>query len=110
MKTRIIEISEKTYEKIKDQITDEIIEINNLIGKSFLFRTVTYHMVGKVVKRVNNFLELETASWVAESARFMQTIKTGELNEVEPVGIAFLNLETVVDFFPWPHKLPVDQK
>lgn len=67
-------------------------------------------MVGKVEKRINNFLELSTASWVADSGRFMNAIKEGALDEVEPVGKAYLNLETVIDFFPWNHKLPKDQK
>lgn len=40
----------------------------------------------------------------------MGAIKDGELSEVEPVGDAFINLDTIVDFFPWKHKLPSVQK
>jgi hypothetical protein len=40
----------------------------------------------------------------------MQAIKKGTLNEVEPVGTVFVNVQTVVDFFPWKHDLPKDQK
>ena len=83
----------------------------NLVGKSYFLRTVTYHLVGKVVaQHGGNIIELDDASWVADSGRFMQAIKTGTLNEVEPVGKAYVNLKSVTDFFPWVHPLPKDQK
>ena len=113
MKTKKIEISMETWEKLKDQLQDDVVEINELddmIGSSFFFRTVTYHSVGKVVKRIGNIIELGDASWVADSGRFMQAIKNGELDEVEPVGKMFLNMDALVDFFPWKHKLPTEQK
>jgi hypothetical protein len=81
-----------------------------LVGKKFFFRTVTYHLVGKVEKIIGNFAVLSNASWVADSGRFMNAIKEGTLEEVEPVGKAFINLNSLVDFFPWNHKLPTNQK
>ena len=81
-----------------------------LVGNSYFFRTVTYHLVGKVVAQFGNMIELEDASWVADSGRFMQAIKDGKINEVEPVGRAYLNLKSVTDFFPWTHALPTEQK
>ena len=80
------------------------------VGKAYFFRTVTYHLVGKVTKQVGNFLELEDASWVADSGRFMNAIKEGTLSEVEPVGIAYINVESITDAFPWIHVLPKEQK
>jgi hypothetical protein len=107
-------VSDETYELIKDQLaTEEKIDLSatkDMIGKSFFFRTVTYHLVGKVTSVFGKFLQLESASWIADSGRFMNAIKTGTLDEVEPVGIAFVNLDTVTDFFPWKHSLPKDQK
>ena len=112
--TKTLEISDETYERIKSQLSeDEKIDISSyddIVGHSFFFRTVTYHLVGKVTKRIGMFLQLENASWVADSGRFMNAIKEGKLNEVEPVGTAFVNLESVTDFFPWKHKLPTEQK
>jgi len=80
------------------------------IGKSYFFRTVTYHLVGKVTKKYGNWLELVDASWVADSGRFTNAIKKGTLSEVEPVGIVYVNLDTVTDAFPWTHPLPDKQK
>ena len=112
--TRTIEISDETFEKLKDQLTaEEQKEVNtyeDLIGSKWFFRTVTYHMVGEVKKIVGRFAFMKNASWVADSGRFMNAIKDGTLSEVEPVGDAFINLDTVVDFFPFKHKLPTEQK
>jgi hypothetical protein len=112
MKT--IQVSEETYELIKNQLKQEekidISSLEDLVGKKFFFRTVTYHLIGLVSKVVGNFLILENASWIADSGRFMNALKEGKLNEVEPCGTAFLNVSTLTDFFPWNHELPKDQK
>ena len=112
--SKTLEISDETYERIKEQLSaDEQKDIKtyeDLVGGKYYFRTVTYHSVGEVKKIVGRFAQLKNASWVADSGRFMNAIKEGVLNEVEPVGTAFVNLDTVVDFFPWTHKLPSDQK
>ena len=82
----------------------------NLLGNSYFFRTVTYHLIGRVVAVHGDIIELAEASWIADSGRFMQAIRDGVLNEVEPVGIAYLNMSSVTDFFPWTHELPTKQK
>jgi len=112
--SKTIEISDETYDRIKDQLSDNdftVDSLNDFIGKCFFFRTVSYHLVGRVIKRINdNIFQLEGASWIADSGRFMQAIKEGVLLEVEPVGDAFVNLDSVTDFFPWKHSLPTRQK
>ncbi len=112
--SRKIEISEDTYQKIKNQLAEnEIIEINemkDMIGKCFYFRTVTYHQVGRVVKQIGDLVQLEDASWIADSGRFMQAIVNGVLDEIEPVGTIFVNIKAVVDICPWVHDLPKEQK
>lgn len=107
---KILEVSDETYNLIKDQLTaDELVDIStldDLVGQKLFIRTVTYHMTGKVVKRMGAFIQLEDAAWIADSGRFNEAIKDGTLSEVEPVGTAWVNLSSVVDFFPWKHKLP----
>lgn len=111
---KTLEISDETYEKIKSQLlADELIDIStldDLVGQKLFIRTVTYHMTGKVVKRMGAFIQLEDAAWIADSGRFSDALKSGKLNEVEPVGTMWVNLSSVVDFFPWKHKLPNEQK
>ena len=112
--SRTIEVSDETFEKIKDQLLEEEqVDMNcmdDLIGNKVFFRTVTYHMVGKITNRVGMFVQLKDASWVADSGRFADAIRSGTLKEVEPVGTCWVNLNTCTDFFPWKHSLPKEQK
>jgi len=107
-----IEVSDEVYEKIKGfiEVEKSLSCYDDMIGKCFFIRTVTYHLVGRVKSIFGKFLELEDASWVADSGRFMNAIKEGTLNEVEPVGKAYVNTESITDFFPWNNKLPDAQK
>lgn len=84
-------------------------DLSFMVGEKYFFRAVTYHLTGLVKKINGNILELETAAWIADSGRFMDALKTGKLSEVEPVGKAYLNIDTVTDFFPWVHNLPENQ-
>jgi hypothetical protein len=112
--SRTIEISDETYEKLKTQLGEDafkdIDSFKDMVGEKFFFRTVTYHLTGRVKKVIGSILELENAAWIADSGRFMQAIKEGTLNEVEPVGRAYININSVTDFFPWKHPLPEKQK
>jgi hypothetical protein len=110
----MIEVSQETFEKLRVRFGAEIVlpveSLSDLVGRAWFFRTVTYHLVGRVERIVGSWAVLRDASWVADSGRFMQAIKTGVLSEVEPVGDALLNLDTVTDAFPWKHPLPTEQK
>lgn len=112
--TKQIEVSDETWEKIKDQVIgDGGKEINNyqdLVGEKLFLRGVTMYHVGEVKKVIGRFVQLKNASWIPDTGRFMECIKDGTFNEVEPVGDAFVNMDTVVDFFPWKHTLPTKQK
>lgn len=79
------------------------------VGDKLFLRTVTYHLVGRIDAIDGEWVKLADASWVADSGRLTQAIKNGTLAEVEPVGIAFVNLQTVTDAFPWRHELPDKQ-
>jgi len=113
--SRTLTVSEETYQAIKAQLGTEDLAtdtaaLEEMIGKAFFFRTVTYHLTGRVKRFIGNIVVLEDAAWVADSGRFMQAIMRGTLKEVEPVGAAYLNLNSVTDFFPWRHSLPTEQK
>jgi len=112
--TKTITVSDETFDLIKDQLkTEESFDVSQLedfIGKKLFIRTVTYHMVGEVESIVGNLFKLKNAAWIADSGRFHNAIVDGELDEVEPVCEAYLNISTIVDIFPWKHKLPLKQK
>lgn len=79
-------------------------------GNKVFIRTVTFHHVGEVVSVEDGFVKLKDASWVADSGRFHKAIGDGELNEVEYVGAAYVNVSTIVDVFPWGHELPTESR
>jgi len=80
------------------------------VGKCWFFRTVTYHVIGRVIEVIGGkLLLLEEASWVADSGRFMNAIKKGTLSEVEPLGDWGVNIDATTDFGPWLHALPTEQ-
>lgn len=110
--TKTIEVSDEVYESIKDQLGDfkEINSYEDMIGGKFFFRTVTLYTVGEVKKVVGRFVYLKNASWIPDTGRFADFLKSGEASEVEPVGEVFVNMDTVVDFFPFKHALPKTQK
>ncbi len=81
------------------------------VGKSYFVRTLTYHIVGKLIGKTKNILVFDQAAWVADSGRFTQAINDGTLSEVEPVKCkVFVNLQNFVDAFEWKHALPREQK
>lgn len=81
------------------------------VGQSYLFRTVTYFLLGRVKSIEGSFIELENASWVADTGRFNKAIAKGTLSEVECVGVpVWLNAVSIVDVFEWVHKLPKGSK
>ena len=82
---KINDVESETYTPLAERCRPTSLE--DFIGNAFFFRTVTYHIIGKVVKVLSHgLLELEQATWVADSGRFMECIKNGELNETEPTG------------------------
>ncbi len=107
MKTALIE---KLVESILTKKGAVSFDIPFGVGKAYLIRTVTYHVLGKVKEIKGNFLVLTDASWVADSGRFNEAIGKGTLNEVEYVGDAIVAINAVSDAYPWTHKLPKESK
>lgn len=109
-----IKISDETYEKIKDQLLEdekkEITSYKDMIGGKWFFRTVTHYVLGRVTKQIGPFFELEEGSWIPDTGRLTNFLKNGELDEVEPTGQHYINIESVVDFFRYEYDLPKKQQ
>ena len=54
------------------------------VGENYFLRTVTHHLTGKLIAVTSKELWLVDAAWIADDGRFMDALKTGKLNEVEP--------------------------
>lgn len=79
------------------------------VGENIFIRTVTHYQVGKVANFGVDFIVLTNASWVADTGRFAEALKTGKLDEVECMAFlpwVVVGWGAVVDIFPWAHDLP----
>lgn len=78
------------------------------IGTCYLIRTVVYYALGRLVGVWEHELLLEEASWIADTGRFHEALRTGKLAEVEPfVSPVIVGRLAIVDAAEWPHPLPV---
>jgi hypothetical protein len=81
------------------------------VGKCYLIRTATYHVVGRLARITDSDLVLENASWVADSGRFHNALRDGKLNEVESfVRPVIVSRGGLIDGTEWIHPLPDAQK
>ena len=85
-------------------------DITELIGKNVLVRTVTHYYTGKLAS-CEAWMKLDDAAWIADTGRFSDALKNGNLNEVEPYpGSCFVSAGAVVDVSEWAHELPRTRK
>jgi len=81
------------------------------IGENYLIRTVTMIQVGRLEWVGDKEIVLSSASWVADTGRFNEAIKTGNLNEVEPfTDDVIVGRGSIIDATIWTHKLPKEAK
>lgn len=80
------------------------------IGQSYLIRCVTFYYTGRVKRVTPKEIILEEAAWIADTGRFSDALKTGVLNEVEPMGEIIIGRGAVVDAVKWIHQLPREKK
>lgn len=81
------------------------------VGEAYLFRTVTHIEVGRVKSVSGAFITLEEASWIADTGRYHDCLVKGVFNEIEPYPLTTtINSASLINFAPWPHKLPKEQK
>ena len=81
------------------------------IVQTYLIRTVTHYIAGRLRSVGKQELVLEDAAWIADTGRFSDAAKHGRLNEVEPVGgLVRVAIGSIVDAVEWTHALPTDKK
>ena len=76
--SKTIEVSDETFEKIKDQLQEDVQKIESLdelIGKTYLFQCARYIYHGKVKTITPTYIEITKAGVVFE---------TGEYSASEP--------------------------
>jgi hypothetical protein len=81
------------------------------LRKSYLIRTVTMIVLGRLVWVGDKELKLEDASWVADTGRFHEALAKGNLNEVEPFpNEVIVGRGSIIDACVWEFELPRSAK
>jgi len=81
------------------------------VGEKYLIRTVTHYYIGQLKQVFQNELLLSSASWIPDTGRYYDAIKTGSLNEVEPIiGDAIIGRGAIIECVRWNHDIPQEQK
>lgn len=81
------------------------------IGTAYLIRGVTMYYTGRLVSVNNMELVLDEAAWIADTGRYSEAVKTGKLNEVEPiVGPCIIGRGSIVDAVEWPNNIPLPRE
>ena len=79
--------------------------------KNYFIRTVTMYYVGKLLYNLDECVVLSKASWIPDTGRFHDFLKTGVANEVEPfISNVVIPISGIIDVTEWGHPLPTDQK
>lgn len=89
------------------------LEYDYEVGKNYFIRTVTHILVGKLRYKTEQELILNNCSWIADTGRYHDALKTGELNEIEPYppeSLVHVNRGSFIDAVIWDHELPKLQK
>ena len=81
------------------------------VGSKVFIRCVTHFLTGRIKEYKGQFILLDDAAWIADTGRYMNAIKEGKLNEVEPYFVPVaVNMGSIVDMCLWEHPLPREQK
>jgi hypothetical protein len=80
------------------------------IGEQYLIRTVTMIYSGQIKAINDDEILLEKAAWVAETKRWMNSLKTCEFNEVEPYIYDVIVFKGAILDVTKLDKLPLEQK
>ena len=81
------------------------------IGTAYLIRAVTMYYTGRLISVSQQELVLEDAAWIADTGRYSDALKTGKLNEVEPIiGPVIIGRGSIIDGVKWPNNIPLPRE
>jgi len=83
-----------------------------IVGKTYIFRTITMYDIGTVTSIVGNFVMIDNAVWIPNTGAWGEClINPKEIESVEAfpkeVGI---NVNSIVDFTEWTLAIPKPKK
>jgi hypothetical protein len=87
---------------------NKVLENKLAPGNKVIIRTVTTYWIGEVVEIDGEWVELKDASWVMDTGKWAECVKTGSIDthQREDAPWKIVNLSAAVDISPWMHDLP----
>lgn len=82
------------------------------IGAGYFFRTVTYHLTGRIKAVYPTEIVVTEAAWIADDGRFTSAVAKGEFSEVEPFpdGEVIIGRGSLIDAVKTSYPMPRSQK
>ena len=79
---------------------------------NYFIRTTEGSWTGCFIDLQGQFIQLDCAALIEDYGELSKAVSKGksELKGVEPIGTAYINVEYIVEAFPWTHDLPTEQK
>jgi intein/homing endonuclease len=118
--TKEKDLNDLTLKELEEKILEIKTKVKNVttkkegvwqIGKNYVIRTVTMIQIGKLIEVTPDELVLQDASWIADTGRWMNFLKEGKVNEVEPFqDDVIVGRHSIIDATVWNHKLFDAQK
>jgi hypothetical protein len=91
---------EITLKDMKELFGATAVELPFEVDQTWLIRTVTFAVTGRVKAIKGKFLVLNEAAWIADTGRFGECIEMGSLSEVEAVTAdVVVNTDSIVDAY-----------
>ncbi len=69
------------------------------IGEKYFIRTVTHYFTGQLDSVYEHELTINNAAWIADTGRFHEMLKSGDMKEVEPYpeGLVIIGRGAIID-------------
>ena len=82
-------------------------------GKCYFFQTVTAYYTGRLIRETESDYFINEASWIPDTGRHSDFMRTGVPNECEPFPAAMevrVPKGGMIESCSWPHPLPREVK
>ncbi len=73
------------------------------IGQCYFIKTVSDYYVGRLERLTHDWMVLSDASWIPDTGRFNEFLRTGRPQECEPMAHgAVISIGAITAISPWP--------
>lgn len=115
-KAYVLNKDKKVIENMwRDAMEDNYVKLDTgvKIGKVYFIETLTKYYIGEVVEIDFSYIILNNWTWIPNTGRFNEFMKTGNPEENEPAPPGILKRiphDVITSIDDWPHPIPQEVK